>query len=135
MGEVPVANLKAAVGQALEKAFPGQVEYDVTIGGKPMPPARRMAREPSDTPLPLGDTESRRGADDRLRLLVERAERIEQERQEAADDLKDVFAEMKAVGYCTKTVKQVMKLRKMRPDDRAEMDALLDTYRAALGLG
>ena len=72
--------------------------------------------------------------DDRLRLLVERAERIEAEKAEIAEDLKDVFAEMKAVGYCTKTVKQVMKLRKMRADDRAEMETLLDIYKAAVGL-
>lgn len=73
--------------------------------------------------------------DDRLRLLIERVERLEEEKQGIADDIKDAFAEAKAVGYDTKIMKMVIKLRAMKPDDRAEMDAILETYRAALGLG
>lgn len=73
--------------------------------------------------------------DKRLLLLIERAERLEEEKRGIADDLKDVFAEAKAVGYCPKTMRQVLKLRRMKPDDRAEMEALLDSYKCALGLG
>ena len=73
--------------------------------------------------------------DDRLRLLVERIERLEEEKKGIADDIRDVFAEAKAVGYDTKIMRQILRLRKMKPDDRAEMEALLDTYKAALGLG
>ncbi|MFP5396509.1 MAG: DUF2312 domain-containing protein [Alphaproteobacteria bacterium] len=73
--------------------------------------------------------------DDRLRLLIERIERLEEEKKGIADDVKDVYAEAKAVGYDAKIIRQIVRLRKMKPDDRAEMEALLDTYKAALGLG
>ena len=51
------------------------------------------------------------------------------------DDIKDGYAEAKAVGYDAKIMRQIVRLRKMKPDDRAEMEAILDTYKAALGLG
>jgi uncharacterized protein (UPF0335 family) len=73
--------------------------------------------------------------DERLRLLIERVERLEEEKQGIADDIKDVYAEAKAVGYDAKIMRQIVRLRKMKPDDRAEMEAILDVYKAALGLG
>ena len=72
--------------------------------------------------------------DDRLRLLIERVERLNEEIKGIQEDRKDVFGEMKAVGFDVKAVKEVIRLRKMKPDDRAEMQAVLDTYMAALGL-
>ena len=72
--------------------------------------------------------------DDRLRLLIERIERLAEKKQGIADDIKEVYAEAKAVGYDTKILRQVIKLRKMRPDDRREMEAVLSAYMAALGL-
>ena len=73
-------------------------------------------------------------ADDRLRLLIERIERLEEEKQGIAEDVKDVYIEAKAVGYDPKIMRQIVRLRKMKPDDRAEMEMLLDTYKKALGL-
>ena len=73
--------------------------------------------------------------DDRLRLLIERVERLEEEKKGIADDIRDVYAEAKAVGYDSKIMRQIVRLRKMKPDDRSEMEMLLDTYKAALGLG
>ena len=73
--------------------------------------------------------------DDRLRLLIERIERLEEEKKGIADDIRDVYAEAKAVGYDPKIMRQIVKLRKMKPDDRAQMEMILDTYKAALGLG
>ena len=74
-------------------------------------------------------------SDDRLRLLIERVERLEEEKKGIADDIKDVYGEAKAVGYDAKIMRQIVRLRKMNPDDRSEMEMLLDTYKAALGLG
>lgn len=74
-------------------------------------------------------------ADERLRLLIERIERLEEEKKGVSEDIRDVYAEAKAVGYDTKVMRQVIKLRKMRPDDRAEHEAVLETYKEALGLG
>ena len=73
-------------------------------------------------------------ADDRLRLLIERIERLEEEKKGIADDVKDVYAEAKAVGYDVKMMRQIVRLRKMKPDDRREMEAILDTNKAALGM-
>lgn len=73
--------------------------------------------------------------DDRLRLLIERVERLEEEKKGISDDIRDVYAEAKAVGYDAKIMRQIVRLRKMSHDDRAEMEAILDTYKAALGLG
>ena len=73
--------------------------------------------------------------DDRLRLLIERVERLEEEKKGIADDIKDVYGEAKAVGYDAKIMRQIVRLRKMKPDDRAEMETILDLYKAALGLG
>ena len=72
--------------------------------------------------------------DDRLRLLIERIERLEEEKKGIADDIRDVYAEAKAVGYDTKIMRQIVRLRKMNTDDRREMETILDTYKAALGL-
>lgn len=73
--------------------------------------------------------------DDRLRLLLERIERLREEKKGIADDERDVFAEEKAVGYDTKIMREILKLRAMKPDDRAEMETVLDTYKTALGMG
>jgi uncharacterized protein (UPF0335 family) len=71
---------------------------------------------------------------DRLRLLIERIERLEEEKKALADDIRDVYAEAKAVGYDPKTMRTVVRLRKMDSHDRREQDDLLDVYKAALGL-
>ena len=72
--------------------------------------------------------------DERLRLLVERVERLADEKANIALDIKDVFAEAKLVGYDVKIMREVIKLRKMKRDDLAERDRLLEDYRRALGL-
>lgn len=72
--------------------------------------------------------------DDRLRLLIERIERLEAEKKGIADDIRDVYSEGKAVGYDTKMIREIIKLRAMAPDDRREREQLLEVYKAALGL-
>lgn len=69
-----------------------------------------------------------------LRLLIERIERLEEEKKGIGDDIKDVYKEAKATGYDAKIMRQIVRLRKMKPDDRREMEALVDTYKSALGL-
>ena len=74
-------------------------------------------------------------AADQLRLFVERIERLEEEKKGIADDIRDVYSEAKSNGYDTKTMRAIVRLRKMETHTRQEMDALLGTYRGALGLG
>jgi len=73
-------------------------------------------------------------AADELRLLIERIERLEEEKKAIADDVRDVYAEAKSRGYDPKTMRTIVRLRKMESHDRQEAEALLDTYKAALGL-
>lgn len=73
-------------------------------------------------------------AADQLRLFIERIERLEQEKKGIADDVKDVYAEAKATGYDTKVMRLVIRLRAMETHTRQEQDAVLETYRSALGL-
>lgn len=72
--------------------------------------------------------------DNQLRLFFERIERLEEEKKGIADDVKDTFAEAKAMGYDAKIMRQVLRLRKMNPQERQEMEMLVDTYKAAIGL-
>lgn len=72
--------------------------------------------------------------DNQLRLFFERIERLEEEKKGIADDIRDTFAEAKAQGYDAKIMRQVLKLRKMAPNERQEMEMLIDTYKAAIGL-
>lgn len=73
-------------------------------------------------------------AADQLRMFIERIERLEEEKQGIADDIKDVYAESKSNGYDTKTMKAIVRLRRMEKHHRDEAEMLLDTYKAALGL-
>jgi uncharacterized protein (UPF0335 family) len=74
-------------------------------------------------------------AADQLRLFIERIERLEEEKKGISDDVRDVYAEAKSNGYDPKIMRAIVKLRKMETHTRQEQDALMETYRAALGLG
>lgn len=71
---------------------------------------------------------------ERLKLLIERVERLESEKKGIADDVKDVFSEAKSAGFDVPTMKRIIKLRKMDKDKREEAEHLLATYAAGLGM-
>jgi uncharacterized protein (UPF0335 family) len=73
-------------------------------------------------------------AADQLRLFIERIERLEEEKKGMADDIRDVYAEAKSQGYDSKTMRAIVRLRKMEKAARDEQAALLETYQLALGL-
>src|SRR5438093_12055456 len=73
-------------------------------------------------------------AREQLKSIVERIERLEEEKQALADDIKEVYAEAKANGFDTKTLRTVGKLRKQDTAERQEAEALLDLYMQALGM-
>ena len=73
-------------------------------------------------------------AADELRLLIERIERLEEEKKAIADDVKDVYGEAKSRGYDAKTMRAIVRLRKMEPHDRQEAEAMIETYMQALGM-
>lgn len=71
---------------------------------------------------------------DQLRLFIERIERLEEEKKSMSDDIKDVYAEAKSNGYDTKTMRVMVRLRRMEKHHRDEAEAMIETYAAALGL-
>lgn len=73
-------------------------------------------------------------AAEQLRLFIERIERLEEEKKGMADDIRDVYAEAKSNGYDVKTMRAIVRLRRMEKHHRDEAEALLETYKAALGL-
>ena len=72
---------------------------------------------------------------EKLTQFIERIERLEEEKRALMADIRDVYAEAKATGFEPKIMRQVVRLRAMDRDLLSEQDALLDTYRNALGLG
>ena len=73
-------------------------------------------------------------AQDRLRSFIERVERLEDEKSVLAADIKEVYAEARSAGFDPKTMRKVVRLRKMEDSDRQEEEFLLDTYLSALGM-
>ena len=72
--------------------------------------------------------------DEKLKNFIERIERLEEEKYNLTTDIKEVFSEAKSLGYEPKIMRKILILRKMDIDDRLEQEALLDTYRNALGI-
>ena len=73
-------------------------------------------------------------ATDRLRLLIERVENLEEEKKGITEDIKDVYIEAKSAGFDTKAMKQIVRLRKKEKAEREAEEAMIDLYKEALGL-
>ncbi|WP_264873651.1 DUF2312 domain-containing protein, partial [Saccharibacter floricola] len=73
-------------------------------------------------------------AADRLRSIIERVERLEEERKALGSDIRDLFTEAKSAGFDVKVVKELLKLRKQEPAEVEEQETMLDIYRKALGM-
>ena len=80
------------------------------------------------------DVRTQSVAADQLRSLIERIERIAEERKALGSDIKDMYAETKAAGFDVKVVRAVIKIRAQEPADVEEQESLLDVYRRALGM-
>jgi uncharacterized protein (UPF0335 family) len=91
---------------------------------------RRMAKAPATQET----TEVGGIAGERLRSIVERIERLEEEKKALSSDIKDIFAEAKSAGFDVKVLRAVMRLRKQEPAEVEEQETLLDLYRRALGM-
>ena len=73
-------------------------------------------------------------AKEHLRSFIERIERLEEEKNALADDIREVYSEAKGTGFDTKVMRQVIRLRKMESADRQEQETMLDLYLSALGM-
>ncbi len=73
-------------------------------------------------------------AKDQLKAIVERIEKLEEEKKAISDDIRDVYAEAKGNGFDTKALRAIIRLRKIEPTEREEQDLILETYMHALGM-
>lgn len=73
-------------------------------------------------------------SDEQLRLFIERIERLNEEKKGISDDVRDVYLEAKSQGYDPMIMREIIRLRKLPPHDRKEMEAVLDVYKSALGI-
>ncbi len=89
---------------------------------------QRAARAPDEAPATGGI------AADRLRSIIERIERLEEERRALGGDIKDIFAEAKSAGFDVKVIRQIIRIRRQEPAEIEEQETLLDIYRRALGM-
>ena len=77
---------------------------------------------------------STRFAKDQLKAVIERIERLEEEKKATSDDIRDVYAEAKGNGFDVKALRSIVRLRKLDTDERREQQEVLDTYLHALGM-
>jgi uncharacterized protein (UPF0335 family) len=82
----------------------------------------------------MTDSLNNRLAVDHLKSIVERIERLEEEKKAISEDIKDIYAEAKGNGYDVKALREIVRLRKQDPNERAEEETILETYMAALGM-
>src|SRR3954452_10897278 len=96
----------------------------------------RMALDVAGKPQSGSGDETKVGgiAADRLRSLVERIERLDEERKALASDIKDIYAEAKSAGFDVKVLRQLISIRRKEPAEVEEQDTLLDLYKQALGM-
>lgn len=88
----------------------------------------------TDTATATQDTAEVAGiAADQLRSFIERIERLEEEKANIASDIKDVYAELKSAGFDAKITREIIRIRKMEPHERAEHEELLSLYLGAVG--
>ena len=80
------------------------------------------------------DEPATRFAKDQLKAIIERIERLEEEKKTISDDIRDVYAESKGNGFDVKALRAIVRLRKQDPNERAEQETILETYMQALGM-
>lgn len=82
----------------------------------------------------LDDQATHSFAKDQLKAIVERIERLEEEKKVISDDIRDVYGEAKGNGYNVKALRAIIRMRKQDANERAEQEVIVDTYLSALGL-
>jgi uncharacterized protein (UPF0335 family) len=105
---------KAAAPKAA-RTYQGDVSMSATAAAEKEQPATRFAK-------------------DQLKAIVERIERLEEEKKATSDDIRDVYAEAKGNGFDAKALRTIVRLRKQDTDERREQQEILDTYMHALGM-
>ena len=100
----------------------------------PCTPAAPTGKGKKAKPAPDPINANPDAAAQQLRLLIERIERLEEEKQGISDDIKDVYLEAKSTGFDVKSMRNIVRLRKLDPNTRREDEAILETYKCSLGI-
>lgn len=93
-----------------------------------------MALDTTETKPEMTKPETGGIAADRLRTIVDRIERLEEERKALGNDIKDIYSEAKSAGFDVKVLRQLIRIRKQEPAEVEELETMLDVYRRALGM-
>ena len=86
------------------------------------------------SPAAVTEAPATRFAKDQLKAIIERIERLEEEKKTISDDIRDVYAEAKGNGYEVKALRTIVRMRKQDADERREHETILETYLQALGM-
>jgi uncharacterized protein (UPF0335 family) len=92
------------------------------------------ATQTSASPAPAREAPATKFAKDQLKAIVERIERLEEEKKTISDDIRDVYTEAKSNGFDVKALRTIVRLRKQDENERAEQETILETYMQALGM-
>lgn len=112
--------------------FPGKPPIKTTAEG--IRRATERVKAQGTKPAAPSSDASHRFAKDQLKAIVERIERLEEEKKTISDDIRDVFAEAKGNGFDVKALRTIIRMRKMDANERAEQETILETYLQALGM-
>lgn len=129
---MPAGSGRDKLGEIEERRTLGEAQLDVEeITGKPVQPTLRAGLSKADK-----QRQDIAGgiAADRLLSIIERVERLEEERKELTGDIKNIFAEAKSAGFDVKVIRQIIRIRAQEPAEVEEQETLLDVYRRALGM-
>lgn len=116
--------------------MPDMTRATITFGGKEHDVTKHFAGVGHNSKAEARSEDAATGgiAADRLRSIIERVERLDEERKALQGDIKDIFSEAKSAGFDVKVIKQIIRIRKQEPADVEEQETLLDVYRRALGM-
>ncbi len=115
--------------------IPGQPPVHTTTDGIRRAAERMSGRAPKrESVAAPGPEQATRFAKDQLKAIIERIERLEEEKKTLSDDIKDVYGEAKGNGYDVKALRTIVRMRKQDANERAEQETVLETYMQALGM-
>lgn len=116
----------------VEIRVPGQEPVHTTT--EAMERATRNLKRGRKPAAAVQDEPATKFAKDQLKAIIERIERLEEEKKVIADDIRDVYAEAKGNGFDVKALRTIVRMRKQDPNERAEEETILETYLQALGM-
>jgi uncharacterized protein (UPF0335 family) len=126
----PAFQSRMAQGRRARRA----VEWRVIFWEFDMSTSAAAKENKADKDDKSGSAAATRFAKDQLKAIIERVERLEEEKKTISDDIRDVYAEAKANGFDVKALRTIVRLRKQDSDERREHEAILETYMHALGM-